>query len=163
MAGRNKQKLEHEREDLAKDYPAVRDVPILTGDAKDLDSIVKIATQTKVLISTSGPYAKIGGSVVKACVAAGTHYCDITGGCSNLITHGHAHLLRPFAKPHWLQKAMSVTLSFICCLSMVASSICQPQQSIKQNLCNSSSSWQLLLQTLQVALLGCFWVQRLPW
>ena len=79
MAGRNQEKLEKERTQLAKEYPAVKSVPILTGDAQDLNSLLDIASQTKVLISTSGPYAKIGGSVVKACVAAGTHYCDITG------------------------------------------------------------------------------------
>lgn len=79
MAGRNREKLERERDSLAKEFPALKDTAILTGDAEDLDSLQSIASQTKVLISTSGPYAKIGDKVVEACVAAGTHYCDITG------------------------------------------------------------------------------------
>lgn len=79
MAGRNEEKLEAIRNDLAKEYPAARNTPILTGDAEDRDSLVAIASQTKVLISTSGPFAKLGTLVVEACITAGTHYCDITG------------------------------------------------------------------------------------
>lgn len=79
MAGRSREKLESERASLAKEFPAIKDTAILTGDAEDLDSLQKIASQTKVLISTSGPFAKIGNKVVEACVRSGTHYCDITG------------------------------------------------------------------------------------
>ena len=79
MAGRNLQKLEKERDTLAKEFPATKDTPLLTGDATDLDSLRKIASQTKVLISTSGPFATIGSNVVEACVLSDTHYCDITG------------------------------------------------------------------------------------
>jgi short subunit dehydrogenase-like uncharacterized protein len=79
MAGRNKQKLEKIRDDLAREYPAAKSIPILTGDAEDQDSLVAIASQTKVLIATSGPFAKLGTPVVEACISAGTHYCDITG------------------------------------------------------------------------------------
>lgn len=38
-----------------------------------------MASQTKVVLSTAGPYAKIGTPVVEACVAGGAHYCDLTG------------------------------------------------------------------------------------
>ena len=87
MAGRNRAKLERERESLAKDFPATKDVAILTGDAEDLDSLQNIASQTKVLISTAGPYAKLGNKVVQACVASGTHYCDITGWVASAMQH----------------------------------------------------------------------------
>ena len=89
MAGRNKEKLEKIRDDLAREYPAAKSIPILTGDAEDQDSLVAIASQTKVLITTSGPFAKLGTPVVEACISAGTHYCDTTGSlcvhpnCSN--------------------------------------------------------------------------------
>lgn len=79
MAGRNREKLEKERAELAQEFHDAKTIPILTGDAQDMDSLLSIASQTRVLISTSGPYAKIGGLVVEACVDAGTHYCDITG------------------------------------------------------------------------------------
>ena len=95
MAGRNREKLERERESLAKEFPAMKDTAILTGDAEDLDSLQNIASQTKVLISTSGPYAKIGNKVVEACVVAGTHYCDITGQAAFRGVTSLCHCLRP--------------------------------------------------------------------
>ena len=79
MAGRSREKLERQRASMAKDFPDAKDAAILIGDAEDLDSLQKIASQTKVLISTSGPFAKIGNKVVEACVLSGTHYCDCTG------------------------------------------------------------------------------------
>ena len=86
MAGRNIEKLKKERDALAKDFPATKDTPLLTGDAEDLDSLRKIASQTKVLLSVSGPFAQIGNNVVAACVSSGTHYCDITGICDPCLT-----------------------------------------------------------------------------
>jgi len=38
-----------------------------------------MAKQTKVIISTVGPYAKFGNELVRACVNTGTDYCDLTG------------------------------------------------------------------------------------
>ena len=92
MAGRNKEKLEKIRDDLAREYPAAKSTPILTGDAEDQDSLVAIASQTKVLIATSGPFAKLGTPVVEACISAGTHYCDITG---SLCVHVNCCKERP--------------------------------------------------------------------
>ncbi len=79
MAGRNKEKLEKIRDEISREYPAAQNTAILTGDAEDKDSLIAIASQTTVLISTSGPFAKLGTHVVEACIAAGTHYCDVTG------------------------------------------------------------------------------------
>ena len=53
--------------------------PLLQGEVGDQASLNKVASQTKVVIATSGPYAKLGTPVVEACVSSGTHYCDITG------------------------------------------------------------------------------------
>jgi short subunit dehydrogenase-like uncharacterized protein len=39
----------------------------------------EVASQTKVILTTAGPYAKIGTPVIDACVRHGTNYCDITG------------------------------------------------------------------------------------
>ena len=52
---------------------------LLQGEVGDQASLNKVASQTKVVIATSGPYAKLGTPVVEACVSSGTHYCDITG------------------------------------------------------------------------------------
>jgi short subunit dehydrogenase-like uncharacterized protein len=55
------------------------DVPIEIVDALDHDSCARIASRTKVVCTTVGPYAKLGSPLVAACAEAGTHYCDLTG------------------------------------------------------------------------------------
>lgn len=40
-----------------------------------------MAAQTRVVLSTAGPFALIGSPVVAAAVRSGCHYVDITGGC----------------------------------------------------------------------------------
>ena len=85
MAGRNEEKLKKLRSELAEGNPAVNvEVAILTADAQDKEALRSIAAQARVLLCTTGPFAKLGTPVVEACLAAGTHYCDITGEC--LIT-----------------------------------------------------------------------------
>jgi short subunit dehydrogenase-like uncharacterized protein len=59
--------------------PAVQNVPILLGSLDDPESLLNIAEQTKVLISTAGPYIQMGTPVIDACVKAGCHYTDLTG------------------------------------------------------------------------------------
>lgn len=39
-----------------------------------------MAAQTRVVLSTAGPFALIGSPVVAAAVRSGCHYVDITGG-----------------------------------------------------------------------------------
>jgi short subunit dehydrogenase-like uncharacterized protein len=69
IAGRNPEKLE----------ALGLDVPILVADARDPEALADIARRTKVVCTTVGPYAKYGSELVAACVAAGTHYCDLCG------------------------------------------------------------------------------------
>ncbi len=38
-----------------------------------------MCNQTKVVISTVGPFNKYGSKLVAACAYTGTDYCDITG------------------------------------------------------------------------------------
>ena len=76
IAGRNRDKLEQLRTSLGEDHA---DLPILVGDALDRASLDDIATRTKVVCSTCGPYAKLGSDLVAACVQTGTDYCDLTG------------------------------------------------------------------------------------
>jgi hypothetical protein len=57
-----------------------QDVPILTfSDISDQASVDRVVAQTQVVISTAGPFARIGTPVVDASVRLNTHYCDITG------------------------------------------------------------------------------------
>lgn len=73
IAGRNRQKLE-----------AVRDavgvaVDVLVADSQDQPAIDEIVSQTRVLLTTAGPFALYGNTLVDACVRFKTHYVDITG------------------------------------------------------------------------------------
>ena len=48
-------------------------------ELSEKEKLAEVASKTKVLISTCGPYLKHGFNVVEACVKSGAHYCDITG------------------------------------------------------------------------------------
>ncbi|MGB5811892.1 MAG: saccharopine dehydrogenase NADP-binding domain-containing protein [Polyangiales bacterium] len=74
LAGRNQAKVEA----VARDIGAP-DLPILTGDSFDQDSLDAMASRAAVIITTVGPYAKYGDALVAACVRNGTDYCDLTG------------------------------------------------------------------------------------
>lgn len=79
MAGRNKEKLEGVRSDVAAVNGVAKDTEILIGDIQDAASMRAIARRTKVIIAMAGPFAKLGTPVVEACLAESTHYVDITG------------------------------------------------------------------------------------
>ena len=51
----------------------------MLADLKDQASLDAMASKAKVVLSTAGPFAKLGTPVVQACVNASTHYADITG------------------------------------------------------------------------------------
>jgi short subunit dehydrogenase-like uncharacterized protein len=71
VAGRNPQKLQQ--------ILAGRDIPVLTADSGDEESITALVQQARVILTTVGPYARYGSSLVAACAKHGTHYCDLTG------------------------------------------------------------------------------------
>jgi short subunit dehydrogenase-like uncharacterized protein len=54
-------------------------VPVLVADAADRAACDALAASTRVIASTAGPFIKYGDALVDACVAHGTHWCDITG------------------------------------------------------------------------------------
>lgn len=55
------------------------DLPLLVADSSDAESIDRLARSTRVLVTTVGPYAIHGESLVKACAEHGTHYLDLAG------------------------------------------------------------------------------------
>ena len=73
IAGRNGEKLEQVKADLG------LDCNVLIADGGDLDALKSLASQTKVVLSTAGPFARYGSLLVQACVEEGAHYTDITG------------------------------------------------------------------------------------
>jgi len=76
IAGRSRAKLQS----VLTDLNVVTDaVPMFIADASDEAALATLAQQTKVVVSTVGPYALYGDPVVKVCAATGTDYCDLTG------------------------------------------------------------------------------------
>ncbi|MEM9403270.1 MAG: saccharopine dehydrogenase NADP-binding domain-containing protein [Pseudomonadota bacterium] len=74
VAGRNRDKLEALRQRLG---PNADKLPIIVADSMDSESMRSVASQTRVMLTTVGPYAKYGTALLEACVEAGTDYCDL--------------------------------------------------------------------------------------
>ncbi len=76
LAGRSQSKLEDVRTELG-DLAAK--LPLIVADSHNRASLDALVARTRAVCSTVGPYALHGSSLVAACVAAGTDYCDLTG------------------------------------------------------------------------------------
>ncbi len=76
MAGRSEHKLESVRAGLGVDAAGI---DLLVADAADGPALKKMAGQTRVVISTVGPYALYGSPLVEACARNGVDYVDLTG------------------------------------------------------------------------------------
>lgn len=77
IAGRSAEKLETVGARLR-----ARACPPAAAEVADTgapDALLALAHETRVLLTTVGPYERYGLPVVEACVKAGTHYADITG------------------------------------------------------------------------------------
>lgn len=79
IAGRNRDKLEEVRLALASKGKALADLPILVADSQDETALDHLVTQTRVVATTVGPYAKYGMPLARACARQGTSYCDLSG------------------------------------------------------------------------------------
>lgn len=75
-AGRSEVKLQELRTALG---AQARDLSLLCADAQDEQALHSLCEKTKVILSTVGPYALYGESLVKVCAQSGTDYCDLTG------------------------------------------------------------------------------------
>ena len=76
IAGRSEAKLRSVRESLG---DSARDLNLIVADSTDPVALASLAGQTRVVLSTVGPYALYGSELVAACVEAGTDYCDLAG------------------------------------------------------------------------------------
>lgn len=76
IAGRSTSKLTELRGSLGAGAAAL---PMLVADSSDEASLRKMCLQTRVVVSTVGPYALYGEPLVKVCAESGTDYCDLTG------------------------------------------------------------------------------------
>ena len=79
LAGRSTAKLLAVRDRLAATRPELKELPLLIADAGDRRSLRELAGQTRVVISTVGPYLHYGEPLVAACAEAGCDYVDLTG------------------------------------------------------------------------------------
>ncbi|MEN9864962.1 MAG: hypothetical protein RL748_552 [Pseudomonadota bacterium] len=75
-AGRSSSKLEQVRSELG---AKAKKLPLLVADAADPVALAALCQQTRVMVSTVGPYALYGEPLVKVCAESGTDYCDLTG------------------------------------------------------------------------------------
>ena len=74
IAGRNKEKTFS----IAKKFK-INGNRVFIAESKNLESLIKLTSKTKVICTTVGPYAKLGTNLIEACISTGTDYCDITG------------------------------------------------------------------------------------
>lgn len=76
IAGRNLSKLEVLRQGLGEKF---KDLPIVVADSQNEEAVEEMVANTRVILTTAGPFAKYGKPIVKACVKYSTDYVDITG------------------------------------------------------------------------------------
>jgi short subunit dehydrogenase-like uncharacterized protein len=76
LAGRSTERLLAIRETLGE---SAQSWPVLVADASSPSTLHAMAAQTRVVVTTVGPYSRYGLPLVAACAAAGTDYADLTG------------------------------------------------------------------------------------
>ena len=76
VAGRSPARVEQALASVGVPAGAVR---VLIADSDSEESLSAIAAQSKVILTTVGPYAQYGSGLVEACVRHGTAYCDLAG------------------------------------------------------------------------------------
>jgi short subunit dehydrogenase-like uncharacterized protein len=75
MAGRSLDKLASVRDAIG----APADTALIEADASNPASLKAMVDQTKLVLSTVGPYQLYGSELVAACAASGTDYIDLCG------------------------------------------------------------------------------------
>jgi len=76
LAGRSAERLAGVRAQLG---AAASAWPLLVADSTDHSSLAALASGTRVVATTAGPYRPHGLALVEACATAGTDYADLAG------------------------------------------------------------------------------------
>lgn len=76
IAGRSKTKLDELQKELGE---KAQNITMIVADAADEQQLKSMVSQTKLIISTVGPYALYGEPLVKVCSENGIDYCDLSG------------------------------------------------------------------------------------
>ena len=75
MAGRSLTKLESVRDEMK----ISKEITLIVADSSDPKSLEAMASRTKSLCTTVGPYQLYGDALLEACVKEGTDYVDLSG------------------------------------------------------------------------------------
>ncbi|MGJ4928187.1 saccharopine dehydrogenase family protein [Bradyrhizobium sp. HKCCYLS2038] len=75
MAGRSLDKLASVRDEIG----APADTPLIVADASNPESLKAMVAQTRLVLTTVGPYQYYGNELVAACAETGTDYIDLCG------------------------------------------------------------------------------------
>ncbi|MBV7542949.1 trans-acting enoyl reductase family protein [Acidovorax sp. sic0104] len=75
MGGRSADKLAAVRDEVG----APADTPLIVTDSTDPASLQALMAQTRLVLTTVGPYQLYGNELVAACAAAGVDYVDLCG------------------------------------------------------------------------------------
>ncbi|KAJ8942835.1 hypothetical protein NQ318_022850 [Aromia moschata] len=79
VAGRSESKLKQVLKKVGKDIGVALDnIPIIIVDVSCEDELLRMARRAKVVLNCCGPFHYLGEPVVKACIAAATHYTDVS-------------------------------------------------------------------------------------
>ncbi|MGB2359846.1 MAG: saccharopine dehydrogenase family protein [Porticoccaceae bacterium] len=76
IAGRSEAKLNTLRDSLG---DKAAKLPIIVADSMDQPALEDMCKKSRVIVSTVGPYALYGETLVKVCAENGNDYCDLTG------------------------------------------------------------------------------------
>lgn len=76
MAGRSIDKLRQVRDALGAE---AANIPLVVAEADDAAALERMCAETDVVLTTVGPYAFYGSTLVGVCAESGTDYCDLTG------------------------------------------------------------------------------------
>ncbi|MDG1310786.1 MAG: saccharopine dehydrogenase NADP-binding domain-containing protein [Porticoccaceae bacterium] len=76
IAGRSEAKLNELRDSLGENAAKL---PIMVADSMDQPALEDMCKKSRVIVSTVGPYALYGETLVKVCAENGNDYCDLTG------------------------------------------------------------------------------------
>ena len=78
ISGRSVDKLNKVRDKILAKY-SLESLDIIVVDTSKFEQVEQVVNETKVVITTVGPYNSLGNEMVNACALYGTDYVDITG------------------------------------------------------------------------------------
>ena len=113
MAGRSLDKLAAVRDAIG----APADTPLIAADAGDPASLKAMVGQTRLVLTTVGPYQLYGNELLAACAESGTDYVDLCG------------------EPMWMRQMIDAHQA---AARRAARASCSPAASIR---CRSSSAY----------------------